>query len=252
MPMAGLHPQPPTSHVTSHSSSPSLGCSFWWKPTSIPLSHPRHPARWDQHSDGNQAEDFQSCTQRGYKREPTATDLGGEEETSAKSQWKSRQTHTPGSRAAAQLGSVTEVRNFLLEGTQQEPASSAGHAGHCPQTVPGTATKNSHPHWDLPGPACPSLANPLPGTASCQDLLPACSRSAPCPAPTGIFSDHPTTLPWGWSHASSTQLMSNTRGAGSLPPNYNSVSMEAGPKACSPRGEVSFFHHFARKQPTSA
>lgn len=65
-------------------------------------------------------------------------------------------------------------------------------------------------------------------------------RSAPCPAPTGIFSDHPTTLPWGWSHASSTQLRSNTRRAGSLPPNYNSVSMESGSIACSPRGEVSF------------
>lgn len=112
---------PPT--CTSQSSSPSLGCSFWWKPTSSPLSHPSHPARWDQHTDGNQAEDFQSCTQRGYKREPTAIDLGGEEETTAKSQWKSRQTHTPGSRAAAQLVNVTAVRNPFPAGRRPAGAS---------------------------------------------------------------------------------------------------------------------------------
>lgn len=142
---------------------------------------------------------------------------------------------------------------FPLEGTQQEPASSAGHAGHCPQTVPGTATKNRHSHWDLPGPACPSLANLLPGTALCRDLLPACSSSAPSPAPTGTFPDHPSMLPWGWSHASTIHHMSNTRGAGSLPPSYNSISMESGSKACSARGEDRLYlHHFARKHPTSA
>lgn len=116
--LSHLHPT-----CTSHSSSPSLGCFFWWKPTSISLSHTRHPVRWDQHSDGNQAEDFQSCTQRGYKREPTAIDLGREEETSAKSQWKSRQMHTPGSRAAAQLVNVTGVRNPLPTGRHPAGAS---------------------------------------------------------------------------------------------------------------------------------
>lgn len=138
------------------------------------------------------------------------------------------------------------------ETSRWKAPSSAGHAGHCPQPVPDTATRNSHPRLDLPGPACPSLANPFPGTALCQDLLPVCSRSDPCPAPTGIFSDHPTTLLWGWSHASTTQLISNTRGVESLPPNYNRGSVESGSKACSLRGEASFFYHFARKHPISA
>lgn len=133
---------------------------------------------------------------------------------------------------------------FPLEGAQQEPGC---RAGHCPQAVPATATRNCHPagislHQHVPAWQTPHLA---------RLWARICSRFAPeqgSPDLTGISSGHPTT----GARASTTQPMSSTRGVGSLPPNYSSVPMDSGSKACSLRGEGIFLHHFATKHPTSA
>lgn len=81
---------------------------------------------------------------------------------------------------------------FPLEGTQQDPASSTGHAGRCPHEVPGTATASGHPLGDVPGPTapCPSrsgISNPCQksphdGTSGARRSFP---PPAPCCAPSG-------------------------------------------------------------------
>lgn len=110
-------PPPPT-----RPPRPSLWFPCWWKATSSPSPYPRHAERWGPscllvprlHDENQHWLKTSRAAPKGViKRQATDIDLGGEEETTAKAQWKNRQAHTPGSRAAAQLVNVTGVRKPL-------------------------------------------------------------------------------------------------------------------------------------------
>lgn len=126
-PVPGLHSQPTASNLCFTALQRTSPAHHWDVPAGgnpPPVHRPSKPPRQTRtellkHTEAARwkpaplAEDFQCCTQRGYKRQATDIDLSREEETTAKTQWKNRQMHTPGSRAAAQLVNVTGVRKPL-------------------------------------------------------------------------------------------------------------------------------------------
>lgn len=137
---------------------------------------------------------------------------------------------------------------FPLEGNHQDPAGSAGHAGHYPQGVPGTASQHRRPPagsplgcwWPVPG-WLPTRHSFTPGLApgSLHRQPPAQDPRGSSPPPGG------TSCPRSSFAAARLQKHSRTP----EPPFPPCISSGDGSKGCSPRAEANFFFSFCWKTP---